>query len=127
MSIRYSMIFGIVGLKTVIDRGRRKRFGRIVRRPSRVSKSLSMSDIGVRIGLRVVLEEEVRRIGVGRIGGKGDNATSPGGVHGAGVGKRRAPLVVSGSGRYGHGFGGVEDIVVEDAVDVFVEVTLLGV
>jgi len=125
----YGMVSGIVSrIAAVVDGSGRQRFGRVVRLPGGVSKSMGMRKIGMRVGLRVVIEEVMRWIRSGLIRRKGDDAAGPWGIHGAGVGKRGTAVVVGGSGRHGGGFGAVEDIVVEDGVgvDVLVEVSLVG-
>lgn len=121
------MVFGVISrIAVVVDRSRRQRFGRGVRLPTGVSKWLGMRDIGMRVGLRVVIEEEMRWIGSGLIGRKSDDAAGPWGVHGAGVGEGGRAVVVGGSGRHGGGFRAVEDVVVEKGVGALVGIGLVG-
>jgi len=123
------MVFGIISrIAAVVAGSGRQRIGRVVRLPSGVSKGLGMRDIGMRVGLRVVIEEEMRWIRSGLIRRKSDDAAGPWRVHGAGVGKRGGPVVVRGRGRHEGGIVAVEDIVVEDGVGVGVlfEMSLVG-
>jgi len=123
------MVFGIISrIDAVVDGSGRQRFGGVVRLPSGVFKWLGMRDIGMRVGLRVVVEEEMRWIRSGLIGRKSDDTAGPWRVHGAGVGKRGGAVVVRGSGRHEGGIVAVEDIVVEDGVGVgvLIEMSLGG-
>lgn len=121
------MVLGVISrIAVVIDRSGRQRFGGRVRLPGGVSKGLGTRDIGMRVGLRVVIEEEMRWIGSGLIGRKGDDAAGPWGIHRARVGKRGMAVVGGGSGRHGGGFGAVEDVVVKNGVGVWVERSLVG-
>lgn len=114
----------------IIGCGRRERAGRIVWVPLSGGKGGRMRKILVVELLSILLEKIMRGTSCCSVATERETHQSicSGRIHVAGIRKRRAAVFLSsGGGGHGHRFGGIENVIIQDAVNVAIVRRLPGV